>query len=224
MQDNKAEHPLKPALSASCRKTTGQKIRAAASSPTTLRGVGGGSDAVRRQVIQIAAGFARTRPGPPAARPTLNGSPGSSSWPGDLAGISLIMTSKPHPNRLPAGTGLISAAISGTQRTETPSLPIFVPPDAARHDQARGARARIEQSSAGRTIGTPTRGPWGCPNVRNDVRILQRREHRGWSLCCGSSSALPGVGLWFIVRSGRRPSLEDVDVRRCAGRFPLSGA
>jgi hypothetical protein len=38
------------------------KIRPAASpSPTTLRGVSGGPDAARRQVIQITAGFARTR-------------------------------------------------------------------------------------------------------------------------------------------------------------------
>jgi hypothetical protein len=44
---------LKLTLSATCRKTTGQKIRAAASSPVTLRGFGGGSDADRRQVMQI---------------------------------------------------------------------------------------------------------------------------------------------------------------------------
>ena len=46
--------PLKPAPSASCRKTTGQKSEWLPRPPTTLRGSGGGSDAVRRQVIQIA--------------------------------------------------------------------------------------------------------------------------------------------------------------------------
>ncbi len=53
MQENRAEQTAEPALPANCRKTTGQKIRAASSSPT-LRGFGGGSGVVRRQVIQIA--------------------------------------------------------------------------------------------------------------------------------------------------------------------------
>jgi hypothetical protein len=52
----------KPALPASYRKTNMTEIRAAASSSrTTLRGARGGSDAVRRPVIQRAAGFANTR-------------------------------------------------------------------------------------------------------------------------------------------------------------------
>ena len=53
---------LKPALSASCRKTNMTGNQSGCLVPrTTLRGAGGGSDAVRRQVIQLAAGFARTR-------------------------------------------------------------------------------------------------------------------------------------------------------------------
>ena len=59
MHDNKAGNiPLKPR----CLPAAGDsrtEIRAAAS-PPTLRGFEGGSDAVRRQIIQIAAGLAHT--------------------------------------------------------------------------------------------------------------------------------------------------------------------
>jgi hypothetical protein len=63
MQDNKAEHTAETRavcqlqedkLSASCRKTTGQKIRAASFLIPHYADPGAGSDAVGRQVIQIA--------------------------------------------------------------------------------------------------------------------------------------------------------------------------
>jgi hypothetical protein len=60
MPDNKAEHPAE--TRAACRKTNMTENPGGSLAPhTTLRGAGGGPDAVRRQVIQITAGFARTR-------------------------------------------------------------------------------------------------------------------------------------------------------------------
>jgi len=60
--NNKAEHTAETRAVRQLPEGHRTEIRAAASSLyTTLRGVGGGPDAVRRQVIQLAAGFARTR-------------------------------------------------------------------------------------------------------------------------------------------------------------------
>jgi hypothetical protein len=60
--NNKAEHTAETRAVRQLPEGHRTEIRAAASSlHTTLRGVGGGPDAVRRQVIQLAAGFARTR-------------------------------------------------------------------------------------------------------------------------------------------------------------------
>jgi hypothetical protein len=63
MQDNKAEHTAE--TRAVCQLPENEHDRKSERLPrsprTTLRGAGGGSDAAGRQVIQRAAGFARTR-------------------------------------------------------------------------------------------------------------------------------------------------------------------
>jgi hypothetical protein len=62
IQDNKAEHPAETRTVCPLPEDNRTQNQSGCLVPrTTLRGAGGGSDAVRRQVIQIAAGFARTR-------------------------------------------------------------------------------------------------------------------------------------------------------------------
>ncbi len=62
MQDNKAEHPAETRAACQLPEDNRTENQSGCLVPhATLRGAGGGSDAVRRQVIQIAAGFARTR-------------------------------------------------------------------------------------------------------------------------------------------------------------------
>jgi len=62
MQDNKAGHPAETRAVCQLPEDNMTGNQSGCLVPrTTLRGAGGGSDVARRQVIQIAAGFARTR-------------------------------------------------------------------------------------------------------------------------------------------------------------------
>jgi len=134
---------LKPALSASCRKTnmTGNQSGCLVPPRTTLRGARGGSDAAGRQVIQRAAGFARTR-----RRPlSFPGLPDDSMCPG-FPGIGL-----PDSGH---ATGWIWLARSSS------SIGVSMPGDEWRPRRFRRDRFR----RAGRGVGTrrPRCGP-GAP-------------------------------------------------------------
>jgi hypothetical protein len=61
MHNNKAEHTAEPALPASCRKIDMTENRGGCLVSTSHYAEPGRSDVIRRRVIQLAAGFARTR-------------------------------------------------------------------------------------------------------------------------------------------------------------------
>jgi hypothetical protein len=192
MQDNKAEHTAE--TRAVCQLPENEHDRKSERLPRsprpTLRGAGGGSNAAGRQVIQRAAGFARTR-----RRPlSFPGLPDDSMCPG-FPGAGL-----PDSGH---ATGWIWLARSSS------SIGVSMP-----SDEGQPRRLRLDRSRrAGRGSRRPRCGPRACPRARPAGSIRPRQAGRHTGARAGSplitsqhdhdNRAAPVVTLWHRENPGR---------------------